>query len=221
MHRIICICALFLLCLPSEGQLTRDAEAAKILDRLSARSKSDYPVQIAFEYVYESLIEKETVKETGSLVLDGDKFRLKIGEADVYCDGMTMWNHLSMAGEVYISDAEDSQGQDEFFISAPGNLFTFYQEGFKYELKGELEYQGNKYYSIYLYPENPEKNYHTIKLLISTDNLYLYSAEAIGKHGVNHSVIIKEYRRKVKTDDNNFVFDTNKFPDLEIIDTRF
>jgi anthranilate phosphoribosyltransferase len=49
----------------------------------------------------------------------------------------------------------------------------------------------------------------------------LYSAEALGKHGVNHTVNIKEYKRKVSTTENTFVFRPENFPDLEIVDTRF
>jgi hypothetical protein len=126
-----------------------------------------------------------------------------------------------MAGEVYLSDAEDSQADDDFFISNPGEFFTFYQDGFKYQLKGEIEYGGQKYYEIDLYPADLNRNYHTIKLLISASDFGLYSAEALGKNGVNHTVIILEYMRKVKTDENTFVFKPGDHPDIEIIDTRF
>ena len=221
MRKILFITATLLICISATGQLQKDPEAKKILDRLSSKSLKDYPLQIKFEYVYESHIDKETHSETGSLIVQGERFRLRIGEADVYCDGITLWNHLTMAGEVYISDVEETRGEDDFFISSPGDLFSFYQEGFKYQLKEEVEYQGMQYYHIYLYPENLERPYHTIKLLISTTDQSLYSAVALGKQGVNHKVTIKEYSRKVKTDDNTFVFRPDKYPDLEMIDTRF
>jgi outer membrane lipoprotein-sorting protein len=217
---MIYICFLFLASCPANAQLTRDPEAEKILDRLSAQSQRDYPLEIKFEYVYESLIDQETRTETGTLMLDGDRFRLRIAESDVYCDGSTMWNHMTTAGEVYISDAEDSQGDDAFFISAPGKLFTFYREGFKYQLKSEREFEGKLCHQIYLYPESLEKNYHTIKLLIGTADLRLASAEAVGKHGVNHRVMIRDYKRKARVNGSTFVFDPVKFPGLEVIDTR-
>ena len=221
MYKILIIAATLLVSLSASGQLQQDQEAKKILDRLSSKSQGDYPLQISFEYVYESLIDKETYTETGSLILHGKRFRLKFGEADVYCDGLTLWNHLIMAAEVYISDAEETSNEDDFFLSSPGDLFTFYKEGFNYQLKDEVEIQGRPYYHIYLYPINLERPYHTIKLLISSSDLSLYSAEALGKHGVNHTVNIKEYKRKVSTTENTFVFRPENFPDLEIIDTRF
>ena len=221
MHKFLILSASLLICLSASGQLQQDPEAKKILDRLSSKSQGDYPLQISFEYVYESLIDKETHSETGSLILEGKRFRLRLGEADVYCDGQTLWNHLTMAGEVYISDAREASSEDDFFLSSPGDLFTFYQEGFNYQLKDKVEIQGRYYYHIYLYPVNPEKPYHTVKLLINESALTLYSAQAMGKHGVNHTVNIREYKRKVSTNENTFVFRPENFPGLEIIDTRF
>lgn len=221
MPRILLLTAALLTGFCASGQLRQDPEAKKILDRLASRSQGDSPLQISFEYIYESLIDKETHSETGSLILNGKRFRLRFGEADVYCDGVTLWNHLTMAGEVYVSDARETGGEDDFFLSSPADLFTFYQEGFNYQLKGEVEIRDRQYYQIYLYPMNHEKTYHTIKLLIASSDMSLHSAEALGKHGVNHKVIIREYRKKVKTDENTFVFRREDYPDLETIDTRF
>ena len=221
MYKCLYISLALLICVSVNAQLQQDPEARKILDRLSAKAQGDYPLQISFEYVYESLIDKETHNERGSLILNKDQFRLRFGEADVFCDGTTVWNHLTMAGEVYLSDAEDARAEDEFFISNPGDFYSFYQEGFNYQLKGEIENQNQQYYEIDLYPIDLNRSYHTIKLLISSDDISLYSAKALGKHGVNHTVIVREYTRKVKTDENTFVFGPDKHPGIEIIDTRF
>ena len=60
MYKILIIAATLLVSLSASGQLQQDQEAKKILDRLSSKSQGDYPLQISFEYVYESLIDKET-----------------------------------------------------------------------------------------------------------------------------------------------------------------
>ena len=220
MNKKLYIPLLLFVSLSVSAQLQQDPEAGKILDRFSSMALGDYPLQIGFDYVYESLIDKETHIETGSLILNKDQFRLRFGESDVYCNGNTIWNFLPMAGEVYLSNAEDALA-GEFFISNPGAIFTFYQNGYKYQLKGEIEYDNQKYYEINLYPADLNGDYHTIKLLISMDDLHLYSAEAFGKHGVNHTVIIRNYQRKVSTDENTFVFSADDHPDIEMIDTRF
>jgi outer membrane lipoprotein-sorting protein len=199
----------------------KDPEARKILDRVSSKSQADFPLQVSFEYIFEDLMEKQTTTQTGTLILDRKKFRLSVGEAEVYCDGSTVWNYMASANEVYLSDAEEENRPDEFFISNPSDLFTFYQEGFKYRLKGEIEYLNRKYFEIDIYPEDLNRNYHTVKLLIDAKDDRIYSAEAFGKQGANHTVILTGYQGKVKTDEKTFVFDAADHPGVEIVDTRF
>lgn len=199
----------------------KDPEARKILDKVSARSRADYPIQVSFEYIYEDLMDKQSTTQTGTLIIEEKKFRLSVGEAVVYSDGITVWNHLTSAQEVYISDAEDGGATNDFFITDPSELFTFYQEGFKYKLTGELDHNGQTYTEIDIFPENLDKNYHTVKLLVNKKNYNIYSAQAYGKQGVNHTVILTDYKKKINTNSKTFVFDPAEHPGLEIVDTRF
>ena len=199
----------------------KDPEAKKILDRVSSRSQADYPISVSFEYVYDDLVDKKTTTQEGTLILDKDKFRLSVGESEVLCNGKTVWNFLKEANEVYISDPGGENSSDDFFINSPSDLFTFYREGFKYRLTGEVDYMDKKYWEIDIYPEDLDKNYHTVKLLIDQKNYRIYSAEAFGKGGANHTVILKDYQGRVPTSDTTFVFNPDEHPGVEIVDTRF
>ncbi|MCK5464267.1 MAG: outer membrane lipoprotein carrier protein LolA [Bacteroidales bacterium] len=198
-----------------------DPAARKILDKLASQAQADYPVKVSFDYTYESLPENQHNTESGTLVLQQDKFRLSVGETDVFCDGKTVWNHMESVNEVYISDPEENNADDEFFLSNPSDLFTFYQEGFKYRLTRELSYEGNDCYEIDLFPNDLNKSYHTIKLLISKKDHRLLSAQALGKQGDNHTVMLKNYQKKVSVTESTFVFNTSSHPGVEVVDTRF
>jgi outer membrane lipoprotein-sorting protein len=199
----------------------KDPEAKKILDKLSARSEAEYPIEVNFEYIYEDLMEKQTTTYKGSLIIDETRFRLSLDESIVVSDGITVWNYLVSANEVYVSDAEESTDMDEYFISNPSDLFTFYREGFKYRLTGEVEYTGRTYSEIDIFPEDLDRNYHTVKLLVDKKDLRIYSAQAYGKQGANHTVILTGYKTGVKTDDKTFSFDPAAYPGVEVVDTRF
>ncbi len=213
---------IFIMILVSQGMYSqKDPEAKKILDKVSARSQRDYPIQVSFEYIYEDLMDKQTTTQKGTLILEENRFKLKVGETVVYSDGKTVWNHLTSANEVYVSDAEDGSSSEDFFISDPSDLFTFYNEGFKYSLKGEIEHNKQTLNEIDIFPEDLDKNYHTVKLLIDKKDLRMYSAQAYGKHGANHTVILNDYKARIKTDDKTFVFDPADHPGVEVVDTRF
>lgn len=199
----------------------KDPAALKILDQLASQAQTDYPVKVSFDYTFESLPENQHNTESGTLILQHDKFRLSVGESEVYCDGKTMWNHMESVNEVYISDPEENNANDEFFLSNPSDLFTFYQKDFKYRLTRELSYEGNDYYEIDLFPNDLNKPFHTIKLLISKRGNRLYSAQTLGKQGDNHTVKLKNYQKKVSLTEGTFVFDPSLYPGVELVDTRF
>lgn len=198
----------------------QDPAARKILDELSNQAQADYPISLNFDYIYESLQDNQASTESGTLILQHEKFRLSLGESEVFCDGHTMWHHIESANEVYISDPQDSQDDEEFFLSNPADLFTFYRKDYKYRLTRELSLEGKQYDEIDLFPNDLRKSYHTIKLLISKESHKLYSAQVLGKQGDNHTVIVKDYRRKVPVTDETFVFDPSSYPGIEVVDTR-
>jgi outer membrane lipoprotein carrier protein len=204
-----------------ESMAVQDPAARKILDKLANQAQADYPVKVSFDYTYESLPENQQNTEHGTMVLQQDKFMLSVGESEVFCDGKTMWNHMESVNEVYISDPEENNVNDEFFLSDPSDLFTFYQKDFKYRLTRELSYEGKEYYEIDLFPNDLNKSYHTIKLLISKKDSRLFSAQALGKLGDNHTVMLKDYQKKVSVTEGTFIFDTSSHPGVEVVDTRF
>ena len=223
-HVFIVLSLVIVQLLPAQQDLSlagQDPAARKILDKLASQAQADYPVKVSFDYTYESLPENQHNTESGTLVLQQDKFRLSVGETDVFCDGKTVWNHMESVNEVYISDPEENNADDEFFLSNPSDLFTFYQEGFKYRLTRELSYEGNDCYEIDLFPNDLNKSYHTIKLLISKKDHRLLSAQALGKQGDNHTVMLKNYQKKVSVTESTFVFNTSSHPGVEVVDTRF
>jgi hypothetical protein len=127
---------------------------------------------------------------------------------------------MESVNEVYISEPEESNADDEFFLSNPSDLFTLYREDFKYRLTGEVSYEGTEYFEIDLFPNDLNKSYHTIKLLIGKKDHRLFSAQAFGKQGDNHSVVMRDYQKKVPVAEETFVFDPSAHPGVEVIDTR-
>jgi len=213
---IVCyLCSLYSLAIAQQ-----DPAAKQILDKFAQNAQSSYPVKIGFEYVYESVIDNETYSDTGELIIDGNKYYLVIGESEIFCNGEILWNHAVTAGEVYISDPENAAANDEFFLNNPENLFSFYDNDFKYRLTGEIEYMGEEYYQVDLFPKDLNKSYHTITMLIHQNDYHLYSVETRGKQGVNHTITISEYTPKYKVTKNQFQFDPAKYPGIEVIDTR-
>lgn len=203
--------------LPITGQ--QDPEARKILDRFAKKAESSYPLQIGFEYNYESQADNYTEADQGSILIDKNRFRLSLPEMEIFCDGTTYWNYLVENQEVYISDPADKGGED-MFLSNPAGIFTFYNENFKYRLKGELNIMGAIVYEIDLFPNDLNKPYHTIKLLIDKASYQLHSVQTLEKQGVIHTITVKEYKPGIKPGNDAFIFKPEEYPDVVVVDTR-
>jgi outer membrane lipoprotein-sorting protein len=211
---ILLVC---LISLPVTGQ--QDPEAKKILDRFAKKAESSYPFQIGFEYNYESQADNYTETDQGSILIDKNRFCLSLPEMQIFCDGTTYWNYLVENQEVYISDPADNNAED-LFLSNPAGIFTFYNENFKYRLKGELNIMGASVYEIDLYPIDLNKPYHTIKLLIDKVNYQLHSLQTLEKQGVIHTITVREFKPGIKPGVDAFIFKPEDYPDVVVVDTR-
>jgi outer membrane lipoprotein-sorting protein len=121
--------------------------------------------------------------------------------------------------EVYISDPADISEED-LFLSNPAGIFTFYNENFKYRLKGELNIMGASVYEIDLFPNDLNKPYHTIKLLIDKASYQLHSVQTLEKQGVIHTITVREFKPGIKSGDDAFIFKPEEYPDVVVVDTR-
>jgi len=198
----------------------QDPEAKKILDEFTRKAQASYPVKIDFQISSESLMDQSTWSKEGQLILEGEKYFLEVEDSKIYCDGNTLWHYMVSADEVYISDPEDTGSEEDLLLSKPQDLFTFYERDFKFRYIGEVEFMGEKYHHVDLFPKDLDKHYHTITLIIDQSDYQLFSIQTKGRGGLLQTIKVIEYQKRVKTTDDTFRFDPSQHPEVEEIDTR-
>lgn len=191
-------------------------KAKEILDKVSEKTKSYKTISADFTFSMENLQEDISETNEGTILIKGNKYKVSLMDVDTYFDGSVIYTYLTEAEEVNISEPDP---EDEESLN-PATIFTIYEKGFKYRYIGEKTENGKVYYEIDLYPENRDKPYSRIKLLISKDDMNLYSLRQVGKDGNNYTVIVKSMKTNIPIDDSAFVFDTAKHPDVDVIDMR-
>ncbi|MCT4587398.1 MAG: outer membrane lipoprotein carrier protein LolA [Carboxylicivirga sp.] len=191
-------------------------KAKEILDQVSAKTKA-YPSIVAdFSFALENL--QEDIKEVydGNIILKDNKYKVNLMDVDTYFDGEVLYTHMIDAEEVNITipDLDDEETLN------PATIFTIYEEGYTYNYVAEGTIDGKACHEIDLYPENRDKPYSRIKLLVLKDNLQIYSIRQVGKDGNNYTVIVKNMITDKSINDNTFVFDKAANPDVDVIDMR-
>ncbi|MCT4646219.1 MAG: outer membrane lipoprotein carrier protein LolA [Carboxylicivirga sp.] len=191
-------------------------KAKEILDQVSAKTKA-YPSIVAeFSFSLENL--QEDIKEVydGNIILKDNKYKVNLMDVVTYFDGEVLYTHMIDAEEVNITipDLDDEETLN------PATIFTIYEDGYTYNYVAEGTIDGKACHEIDLYPENRDKPYSRIKLLVLKDNLQIYSIRQVGKDGNNYTVIVKNMITDKSINDNTFVFDKAANPDVDVIDMR-
>ncbi len=190
-----------------------DAEAVKILDRFSALALSAPSVSMKFSLETIDQVEGTNNSLTGSIILSRDKYRLDLTDNIIWFNGETSWSYLPAEKEVTIAKPDK---KDNSFQSKPSSVFSVYKKGYKTRL---LEENAGSYL-IDLYPDDLDSDHIRIRINIGKPSLDLKSIEYKYKNGLTVNLNVKEYDLKQNPDNSAFIFPSEKYKGIEIIDMR-
>ena len=212
MNRLIFIIALIINFIFIQGAFSQEnnKKALQILDKMSNLYKSMDSFSSTFEYSMVNLDEDIEDSFQGKITIKEEKYLLKIEGQEIINDGETVWTYIPELNEVNISTFE----YDDQEISL-NNVFDLYKDGFEKNYLSE----DNKYHKIELYPEDESKSYYKILILINKVDFSMYNFSVFDKSNTKYVYKINEFKEE-KIDDSFFIFDSSKYPGIEIIDFR-
>ena len=186
--------------------------AKDVLDRLSATTESYKNMTISFDFIFENKKQNINDKQKGTLVLQEEMFRLEMEEQIIINNGESQWIYLADMNEVQIME-NDTEEQ----MMNPKKLFTIYQEGYKYSYVGAESEKGRQLQIIDLFPKESGA-FMKVTLLVDDIKNQLQKITIFDKNGGTYSYLVTSF--KSNTDVALFNFNTNNYPEIEIIDLR-
>ncbi len=196
----------------------QDPKAKVILDDLSKITKAHKTITAEYFYTILNKEKKQIEKQSGKVLVKGQKFKLEIPGNTIVCDGKTLWNHNKDAKEVTIKNF-DADNDDQL---NPSKIFTLYETGYKYKFDKEEKVGAVLCNIIDLYPAvKPEKKkFHAIKLCVDKAKKQIVQVRMLMKDGGTQIYDIKSMKPNVEMADNIFVFDLKGFKADQINDER-
>lgn len=192
----------------------QDAKAQGILDKLSAKMKTQTSFYVEFSANVKNSAVGTDENETGKGWVKGEKYYASYGENTIISNGVKTWTIVKEEKAVYETDADDA---DEENIN-PKKLMTIWESGFKNKYGKETTIGSETVHLIYLYPKNPGSvDYHTIMLYISKEGNELKKVIMKMKDGTNMTYKLTKFEANPSVSDSKFVFDANKYPGYTII----
>lgn len=191
-------------------------KAKQILDKVALKTKGYQTIKADFSFTLENIQEKMSDTHNGNILIKGNKYKVDLMGVETYFNGKTIWMYLKDVEEVNISDPDLSNDE----TLNPATIFTIYEKGYKYLHVGETTQNGKKADIIDLFPEERNKPFSRVKLVVYQDNSQIGKITQIGKDGNNYIIDIKKMVVDVPANDAEFTFDTAKHPKVEVIDMR-
>jgi outer membrane lipoprotein-sorting protein len=218
--KLIIACIVSHLCIKIVAQPveTPDAKANSILQMLDKKTKTYKTIYTEFSINMYGKDKKPGDVQKGIIWVKGARYKLDIKNQTIYCDSTTTWTFLKDANEVQINKVDSSGTKGTL---SPSTIFMFYEKGFKSRFVDEEKVDNVLCNCIDLYPKHPEKEkYHTLRLFIDKSKNQILQITSMMKDGTTQIYTIDKFTPNTSLPDSTFIFDTKKFPGVEIEDLR-
>src|SRR5436190_18093459 len=195
-----------------KGMGSSDPAAKKILDAVSAKFKTFKSVQSKFTLKIENSSNKVMGNKTGTVYMKGTKYRIKVSDQDIYCDGSNVWTVDPASKEVTINKLDASNN-----TITPQKLFTnFYDKDFLYKLNSDAK----GIQEIELTPIDKSKLFHKVIVFINKATQTIVLTKIFEKAGNRYTYTVSGMDTKSNIDDATFVFNLKNYPGMEVVDLR-
>ncbi len=153
-------------------------------------------------------------KKTGSILVSGDKYKVKMEGQVIFSDGVTLWTYLEDSEEVMISNVSDNEDG-----ISPTSILTKYDEDYKSSFDNNKKYKNSDVKKIDL-KTTKDKGFQKLSLIINQKNLSLDSFSVYDMNGNVFTYHIINLKPNITLEEGTFVFSEEKYPDVEVIDMR-
>jgi outer membrane lipoprotein-sorting protein len=195
----------------------RNNKAKEYLDKSSAAFSQAGSMSIYFTMNIKDAVNKVTESFDGKIDLKKEKFHLDIPDMETWFDGKTQWVLQKGWDEVNITEPDHREIQ----ALNPTTLFEIYKSGCKYKYIGEkIDIKGKKAYEVELTPNARKNEITKIIMQISATDLMPVKIHLYYNNRIENIIHVNNYQKNLNLTDSLFVFDTNKYPDADIIDLR-
>lgn len=208
----------FMAVLVSAGFVVAQNDAKKILDEVSAKTKTFKTMSADFQF---SMVNEEmdiNEQNNGTIKVKGQKYVVDLPDAGikVFSDGETIWNYMQDGNQVTVSSVDDSGSE----LMDPSSIFSIYERGFRSSYVGEANENGKAVYKIELFPDSEEYQVTKIEVSVDKATMMLSSAKLHATDDNIYSILVKKMESNKDFPDSDFIFDASQYNDVEVIDFR-
>lgn len=193
----------------------QDPKATLILNEMSKKYQAFKSFKADFTYSLETANGKVKDSYQGQISVKGNKYYLKISGQEVFNDGATVWTYMKEENECNISEYVPDENE-----ITPTKIHVMYKKGFKYTYAEEKKVGTEVYDVIDLVPEDKNKSFFKVRIMISKKDKSVKSWKIFDRNGNRYLYSVNKFAPNNVVDDKQFKFDKTKYPKVQIVDLR-
>jgi hypothetical protein len=186
--------------------------AMKLLDDVSKNIASYNNLSFDFSYVLENRQEKIKQETSGSVTLEGDRYKLMYLGAEQLFDGEKTYTIIPENEEITINGAEEDGGLG----INPTELLNFYKEGYDYQWDIKQNIFGRPIQFVKLIPSDENKDISYLLLGVDILNKTIYRLIEIGSNSTRTTLTLSNQITNINLAEDFFKFDASLYPDYFI-----
>ncbi len=183
--------------------------AKEVLNKLSNNLKSIKGATANFSYSTKDHNNHSLGTINGKIALKGNKYFIKQGDNEIYCNGKKTWN-FNGSDEVTVNDVDNSGGTLNPQKLLSGNFVDN-------DFTSKMISSKGSFYVIELTPTDPRKNFKKVEVYVSKSKNFITKATVWEKAGNTVSFNMSNVNTHASLPDSKFTFDTKAHPGVDVI----
>ena len=210
MKKLILILVVAVFTLPIQAQ--DSAKAEKLLNEVSQKVKAYDNMVIDFKYALDNTAENMSQETKGDLSLSGEKYVLNLFGVTQMFDGKKTYIIKPEDEEIDITSYRE---EDSNSIS-PSKIFSFYEEGYNYEMDITQNVGGREIQYVKLTPKDSNAEIRNILLGIDKQTKHIYNLIQTQDNGTKITITVKSFKTNQPLAKNLFTFNESRYSNYYI-----
>ena len=207
MKKIIIAFAIVFVSISTFSQNSNEAKA--LLDEVAEKVDGYKNMRLEFIHKLDNLDADVHQETRGSVTLEGELYHLNYMGTEQIFDGNKIYLIIHEDEEVIIQDPNNNEEE----TLTPSKMFSFYKNGFAYEM-GELKtIKGIKIQYVKLTPIESDSEITSILVGVDVNTKHIYNIIETGENNTVTTLEVRSFKTNQPISEKLFIFDLEKYKD--------
>ncbi len=193
-------------------QAQNSTKAETLLNEVSSKVKGYDNMVIDFKYTLQNNAANVNQETRGDVSIKGEKYVLNLMGTTQMFDGKKIYTIIPEDEEINISTYVEEEENN----ITPSKMFTFYEEGYNYEMAAAQNLNGRKIQYVKLTPKDSDAEVKNILLGIDSQTKHIYNLIQTQDNNTKITITVKSFKTNQELAQNLFTFEEDRYEDFYI-----